>query len=117
MPTIIHIHGGEARDNDSEFIQFLHDLPLDLSHEKTKKRSRKYDEIFPNTKSYRPEMPCAFNAKYTQRKIRFEKYLEQISDELILIGHSLGANFLAKRLAENHIKQYSCTIQQLHLVA
>ncbi len=117
MPTIIHIHGGHTRKTSEDYINYLQNKEIDIFHSRPDKRTKKYEEIFPSTTSLRPEMPSKDDAKYSNRKIRFEKYLDQLEGELILIGHSLGANFLAKRLAENQIEQWWCTIKQLHLVA
>ncbi len=47
-----------------------------------------------------PRMPNSANAKYLEWKIWFEKYFPVIKDNIILIGHSLGASFLAKYLSE-----------------
>ncbi len=117
MPTILHIGGGETRKTSEEYTTFLQNKTIDIHQPYIKRRSRRHDEIFPDIPFFRPEMPSSRDAKYHNRKIRFEKYLDQLEGELILIGHSLGANFLGKRLAENTIKQWWCTIKQLHLVA
>jgi predicted alpha/beta hydrolase family esterase len=47
-----------------------------------------------------PRMPNANNAKYIEWKIWFEKFFPLIHDDVILLGHSLGASFLAKYLSE-----------------
>ncbi|MFA6278743.1 MAG: alpha/beta hydrolase [Candidatus Paceibacterota bacterium] len=47
-----------------------------------------------------PRMPNSNNAKYIEWKIWFEKLFPFLNDEVILIGHSLGASFLAKYLSE-----------------
>lgn len=117
MPIIIHIHGGETRKAPEEYTQFLKNKAIDIHKPYVKRRSRRHDEIFPNIACFRPEMPCSRNAKYINRKIRFEKYLDQLSGEIILIGHSLGANFTIKRLSENNMSDFWCTLTQLHLVA
>ena len=49
----------------------------------------------------RPEMPSKRNAKYVEWKIWFEKFFPFINDNVILVGGSLGALFLAKYLSEN----------------
>lgn len=61
-----------------------------------------------------PTMPCKQNADYLSRKIRFERHFEYLNDEgTILIGNSLGASFLTKRLSENIFPK---KIDQLHLI-
>lgn len=47
-----------------------------------------------------PRMPNGSNAKYLEWKIWFEKLIPFLEDGTILVGHSLGALFLAKYLAE-----------------
>jgi predicted alpha/beta hydrolase family esterase len=59
-------------------------------------------------------MPSKRNAKYIEWKIWFEKFFPFLKDDIILIGHSLGAIFLTKYLAENLLPS---SIVQLHLVA
>ncbi len=49
-------------------------------------------------------MPNKINAKYEEWKIYFHRYLEVLGDNLVLIGHSLGATFLVKFLSEETIK-------------
>ena len=75
-------------------------------------------------------MPCYLNAKYIEWKIVFESIVERLSigDEITLIGHSLGGNFLLKYFGE--IEKYDGTpqtetqekinllfIENIHLVA
>ena len=40
---------------------------------------------------------------YTEWKIYFEKIIDLLEDNLIILGHSLGGTFLAKYLSENKI--------------
>lgn len=47
-----------------------------------------------------PRMPNSNNAKYVEWVIWFEKLFPFLNDEVILVGHSLGASFLAKYLSE-----------------
>ncbi len=61
-----------------------------------------------------PRMPNSMNAHYEEWAMWFEKYVPFLQDGVILIGHSLGANFLAKYLSENTLP---VGIEQLHLVA
>jgi len=46
-------------------------------------------------------MPLQDNAKYEEWKIHFERYFDQLTDNIILVGESLGGVFLAKYLSEN----------------
>ena len=49
----------------------------------------------------RPRMPLQDNARYSEWKIHFEKHFPYLRNNIILIGKSLGAIFLAKYLSEN----------------
>ena len=49
----------------------------------------------------RPKMPLIENAKYSEWKICFERYIPLLRDDIILVGSSLGGVFLAKYLSEN----------------
>lgn len=61
-----------------------------------------------------PSFPNSFDAHFDQWKWWFEKYVSFAENELVLVGHSLGGNFLAKYLAEH---TSPVTVAQLHLVA
>jgi uncharacterized protein len=50
-------------------------------------------------------MPNKMNAKYSEWKIYFEKYIPLFSDTMILVGHSLGGIFIAKYLSENNVSK------------
>jgi predicted alpha/beta hydrolase family esterase len=47
-------------------------------------------------------MPNKYFAHYEEWKIWFEKHVPYLSDDLVLIGHSMGGIFLAKYLSENN---------------
>ncbi len=59
-----------------------------------------------------PELPCKQNAKYREWKLLFDQLASGLNEKTIYVGHSLGANFLAKYFYESgkHGKT-------LHLVA
>ena len=61
-----------------------------------------------------PEMPNWRNAKYQEWKIWFEKALSACRASPILVGHSLGAIFLAKYFSET---VRACKIRGLCLVS
>ena len=49
----------------------------------------------------RPKMPFKDYANYEDWKVHFERYIEKVENEVILIGSSLGGIFLMKYLSEN----------------
>jgi predicted alpha/beta hydrolase family esterase len=61
-----------------------------------------------------PRMPNDMAARYEEWKWMFEKYVPHMNDGIVLIGHSLGANFLAQYLATVRLP---VRVSQLHLVA
>ena len=58
-------------------------------------------------------MPNKQNAQYEEWKILFEKIIDKLDENFILIGHSLGAIFIVKYLSENTI---STTIEKTLLL-
>ncbi|MDR3168493.1 MAG: alpha/beta hydrolase [Candidatus Peribacteria bacterium] len=50
-------------------------------------------------------MPNKQNAQYEEWKIVFEKIIDKLDNNFILIGHSLGAMFIVKYLSENTISK------------
>lgn len=61
-----------------------------------------------------PRMPNSNNARYIEWKIWFERMFAFLNNEVILIGHSLGAMFLIKYLSENTFPKQ---IKKLFLVS
>jgi len=51
-----------------------------------------------------PTMPNKTNARYTEWELWFENLSSMFTDDCILIGHSLGAIFLAKYLSEQTLQ-------------
>ena len=108
MKQIFLIHGGDTFETYGDYLKYLVNYPLDL--EKFKKlglRKKKWEDklgerLGEDFQIIRPEMPSKRNAKYTEWKIWFEKFIPFVNDEVILVGGSLGGIFLAKYLAENN---------------
>jgi len=67
-----------------------------------------------NFQIIKPRMPLQENAKYEEWKIHFERYFDQLEENIILIGSSLGGIFLAKYLSEN---KFPKKILAVYLVA
>jgi predicted alpha/beta hydrolase family esterase len=99
---VVLIHGGEVFDTYEEYLNFLKNIKIDAPSESGKKwkdlLAARLGEQFV---VIAPRMPNSFNAKYSEWKIWFEKYIPHIQDNIVLIGHSLGGIFLAKYLSEN----------------
>jgi predicted alpha/beta hydrolase family esterase len=103
MRQIVVIHGGNSYESYEEFLSDLlkQVISLDWLHQGSWKRDLQ-DALGNTYEVIQPRMPNAQNAKYTEWKIWFEKYIPHLQDSVILLGHSLGGVFLAKYLVENH---------------
>ncbi len=114
---VLLIHGGDPQESYETYLEFLKNYPVRL--ERHALRAPGYQEILAqdlgeNFEVLYPEMPNKRNAKYVEWKIWFEKFFQFLGDDVILVGGSLGATFLAKYLAENIFPK---RIKALFLVA
>ncbi|NCC71549.1 hypothetical protein EOM09_08310 [bacterium] len=102
---ILYIHGGGTFKNNEEYIEYLKTREIKI--EETERWSDEYfdKKLSKKFKMIKPKMPCKENAKYEEWKIQFERYLEKIDQNLVLIGTSLGGIFLAKYLSENTLNK------------
>jgi len=103
MKQIVVIGGGDVFPTYDAYFSFLNNFKVE---------SVDYFKETPNWKSslqkilgdeyevLASRMPNKNNAKYVEWKIWFEKMFPFLNDEVILVGHSLGASFLAKYLSE-----------------
>ncbi len=114
---VIFIHGGEAWNSRDEFVAYIRD-EMEVSdprmeHSKRWKHTLA-DELGEDYEILFLSMPIKDDARYEEWKIWFERHFKFFAEEVILIGHSLGANFLAKYLSENTFPK---KVTQLHLVS
>ena len=114
MRQIVFIHGWNLIKDNDELLKVMQTWEVNPFEEK-KRRRLVLQERLPEFIVIKPEMPNKDMARYSTWKLWFEKYFQFLDDEeLILIGHSLGAMFLVKYFAEN---QFPKKVAQLHLVA
>lgn len=99
------VHGGMTFRNNKDYIHFL--KTREVSLEKWPSWSDEYlvKKLGKNFEVIKPRMPLAENAKYNDWKIAFERYFPLFTDNIILIGNSLGGIFLAKYLSENKFRK------------
>ena len=98
---VVVIHGGDTFRSHREYISALEKKKLDFDNLSCRgwknslkeKLGREFEVLIPT-------MPCGHNAKYLEWKIWFKKLIPHLEKEVVLIGHSLGAIFLAKYLSE-----------------
>ncbi len=102
MPQqIFVIHGGNAFDHYDDYVASL--LAKIVTLEQLREvgwKARLGDVLGKDFEVFNPRMPNAQNARYLEWKIYFEKLISLMEPNVILIGHSLGAIFLAKYLSE-----------------
>lgn len=102
MRQVVVIHGGDAFASYEEYFAALQKLELDDPRTKTKGwKALLSEKLGAEYEVISPRMPNSANAKYAEWKLWFEKHFRFLNDEVILVGHSLGASFLAKYLSEN----------------
>lgn len=115
MTQIVIIHGGDSFSSYDKYLKDLKNKQLDVDQLRPNKRWK--DTViaaFPGADILIPTMPNSANAQYDEWVIWFEKIIPYFSDDVRLIGHSLGAMFLAKYLHENPLKK---PVHQLILLA
>lgn len=100
---ILYIYGGNTHKTRKNYLHYLKTRKIYFF---TGERPSWHSSIFDKKlgkefEVIRPRMPLQDNAKYIEWKIHFERYFPFLRDNLILIGESLGAVFLAKYLSEN----------------
>ncbi|MDX1535523.1 MAG: alpha/beta hydrolase [Candidatus Spechtbacterales bacterium] len=112
---IIFIHGGETFNTYEEYLEHLKNKEYDPYKEKYKKwKEALAEELGDDFEVLQPRMPSKYNAKYEEWKLWFEKVAEFAKDNVVLVGHSLGALFLAKYLSENNFPK---KIKAIYLIA
>ncbi len=112
---LIYVHGGECFDTlfegwRSTALAYL-EKPFKT---KPKKWADNLAEDLPEFEVIKMQMPWKYDAKYVLWEKYFQSQMDNISGEAVLLGWSLGANFLAKYLAKNDV---DLEVVSLHLVA
>lgn len=97
---IVFIDGGMTFSSREDYLNFLKNREVTLEGEKTWNEGSYLEESLEN-EVVRVDMPCRDNARYEEWRITFENYIPLLSDQVILIGLSLGGTLLAKYLSEN----------------
>ena len=101
---VVIIHGGETFKNYKDYLAFLKSCEIEIKKLKTKKwKETLAEKLGKEFEVLYPKMPNPMNAKYKEWKIMFEKLFPFLRNNVILIGHSLGAAFLARYLSERDL--------------
>ncbi len=99
---VVVIHGGDSFKTHKEYLRFLKAWRIDFKRYLLGKNDwKRYlgKTLGKNYEVVLPDMPNKTNAKYTEWKIWFEKFISYLKPGVVLIGHSLGGLFLAKYLS------------------
>lgn len=104
---VLVIHGGTPLESRAQFLDALRKKVVKLERILSEPdwKSELSTTLGQDYLVYTPQMPNKQCAEYEEWKILFEKIIELLDDEFILIGHSLGAIFLIKYLSENTISK------------
>ncbi|MEK7510789.1 MAG: alpha/beta fold hydrolase [Patescibacteria group bacterium] len=102
VKQLVIIHGGNAQNSYEEYLERLIQRTPTVDDFKSKHgwKDALVDEFEGACEVFRPQMPNNRNAKYIEWKIWFEKLVPFLTDDVVLVGHSLGGIFLAKYLSE-----------------
>ena len=101
---VVVIHGGDVFKTHEDYVEFLKRRLVNFERHALRQldfQENLQSHLGEGFQVIRPSMPSMVNAKYEEWKIWFEKFFQFLQDEVILVGSSLGAVFLAKYLAEN----------------
>lgn len=102
---ILYIHGGMTFKSQKDYLEYL--KTREISLEKAPRWNEVYlpKKLGKNFLVIRPRMPLSDNAKYSDWKIHFERFLPKLGKDFILMGNSLGGIFLARYLSENKLRR------------
>jgi predicted alpha/beta hydrolase family esterase len=101
---VVVIHGGDYRRSEKRYIAELKKEPVepeDFKRPESRWKDRLQEALGNSFEVFNPKMPIPENASYAEWKIWFDKLVPFLKKGVILVGHSLGAIFLAKYLSEN----------------
>lgn len=116
MKQVIVIHGGTTFENYEDYIADLATKPLKLDRYLYKPmwKERLAEDLGEDYQVLLPTMPNKQNARYSEWRAFFTNFTQLIEDDCILVGHSLGAIFLAQYLSE---VDFPCRIKATILIA
>ena len=102
MTQILFIHGGDSYSSYKTYLDNLKQQTLHYERLKYHKNYRAWiAEQMPNDDILIPNLPNGYNAQFDEWVIYFEKIIPFLDNGAVLVGHSLGAMFLAKYLHKN----------------
>lgn len=102
---ILIIGGGTTFDTYGDYISYLKskDISLDRIRPQKDWKDTLAEKLGNNFDVLLPKMPNSTFAKYREWEIWFGRLIPLLSNNIILVGHSLGGAFLAKYLSMNKV--------------
>lgn len=95
------VHGGMTFKNNKDYINYLKTRTIRLEAKNSWAGAYLHKKLGKQCEIIQPRMPLQDNAKYSDWKIYFERFIPHLRHGCILIGGSLGGIFLAKYLSEH----------------
>ena len=115
MRQILIIHGGNSFSSYDEYRKNLESSNVDYERLLPKQKWKSWiAEQMPDTDVLLPTFPNSANAVYAEWAIYFEKISPYLGDDVQLVGHSMGAMFLAKYLSQHSLRK---KVKKLILIA
>lgn len=115
MKQVVFIHGGNSFNSYDSYRRYLKEKTLSYDKIRYHKGWKTWlAEQLPDSDVLLPSMPNDLNAVYDEWAIYFDKLKQFFADDVRLVGHSLGAMFLAKYLHQNQLDR---PVRQLILLA
>ena len=112
---ILFINGWVSKSNYINYMDYLE--KLEYNPFKIKEKSWRHTftlDLWNDYEVINPIMPNKGFADYNEWKIMFEKTFQYLRNDVILLGHSLGATFLIKYLNKNNFPK---KIKKIFLIA
>ncbi len=115
MKQVLLIHGGSSYESYDSYLAQLKAKELDYERLKPQQKWKSWMAArMPGVDVLVPTFPNGDNAVYDEWVIYFEKILPFLKPDAQIVGHSLGAMFLAKYLHDHVLPR---KIRRLVLVA
>ncbi len=107
MQQIVVIHGGNTFLTHEAYLSDLQNRKIDLDRYRFHSdwKARLQETLGTEYDVLAPRMPNASDAQYAEWALLFKKILPLLDDNLILVGHSLGASFLVRYLSEEQVSK------------
>ncbi|MDQ7008683.1 MAG: alpha/beta hydrolase [Candidatus Gracilibacteria bacterium] len=115
---VVLVKGGEAKENYKDFYDFLEKQEFNPYKEVKKRWNRNMGETLGEDYEVL-EIPIfdKYFADYKSWKIMFEKVFPFLNGDVIFVGHSMGAIFLAKYFDEENNSELLEQTKKIILVA